>query len=771
MIMQRTSSRRLLLSLAIALLASLALTITPSHTRAAQAETVSLEPIRALNLPLGVSFGGFDPRTGLMFYFDASASATTLFAYDANGAMKGFTRTTGQSEILVADAGVFLFELTMARVTLLNRDNLAVVRVFPLPEPSISPGVQINGKLWMRHPAAASLIALDLTSGTAQSYSTWGAPLLTRIHGTALVVAGDATLHGFADVLDLSTDPPRQLSHVNFSAPTSFTTDPTSSNQVLGRSMVTTTPSAIAAYSIPNLTRTATTYEPPAAVLAAVAAETNPFGSYWGTQPPEISTNPAGWMATSWGPMPFVLGPGTAAGTTSHELTGPGGVTPAPGVIVPVGWLPSGPTLVARHSMYTNLVYFYTATAFSAPPSTTTPPTTTPPTATPPTTTPPPADSRGEYTPVTPFRLFDSREVPASEPGGGALGPAETVTVPIAGRGPVPLNGVEAVVVNITAMGSSEPTYVTAFPTSGIRPEVSNVNTGPGQLKVNAAFVRLGLNGAISIYNDQGSTPVAIDVQGYFSTSAGPAASRFHTITPRRLLDTRQDGGPVPAGTSRTVTVTGANIPADAKAVMLNVTVINPTATNYIVAYPNGETQPFASNINAEPGQTVPNLIVVKVGTNGTINLGNVGGATDLAVDITGWWDTDRTTNTGRFIPETQPSRWIDTRTQFGPVHQANHYAMNFGAPYRAGYLAGTGALVLNTTVIALDGGGYAQIYPGDLGADPPAASNLNFGTGDTVANLTPSRLGTNDHIDYLAQGSTTHIIMDLQGSFTNQHA
>ncbi len=39
---------------------------------------------------------------------------------------------------------------------------------------------------------------------------------------------------------------------------------------------------------------------------------------------------------------------------------------------------------------------------------------------------------------------------------------------------------------------------------------------------------------------------------------------------------------------SRTVTVTGVNVPTDAKAVMLNVTVVHPNATNYIVAHPDG---------------------------------------------------------------------------------------------------------------------------------------------------------------------------------------
>jgi hypothetical protein len=166
--------------------------------------------------------------------------------------------------------------------------------------------------------------------------------------------------------------------------------------------------------------------------------------------------------------------------------------------------------------------------------------------------------------------------------------------------------------------------------------------------------------------------------------------------------------------------------------VLLNVTVVDPLDGNYVVTYPAGEAQPFASNVNAAPHQTVPNLVVAKVGAGGQVMMGNWGGASHLVVDITGWWDEDRTTKAGRHLPEFTPLRWMDTREVSDPVEDENYLAVRFGNfppsfPWLMGQRGGSGSMVLNTTVIAVDGGGFAVVYPGDLGGSPPYASNLNF--------------------------------------------
>jgi hypothetical protein len=39
------------------------------------------------------------------------------------------------------------------------------------------------------------------------------------------------------------------------------------------------------------------------------------------------------------------------------------------------------------------------------------------------------------------------------------------------------------------------------------------------------------------------------------------------------------------------------------------------------------------------PGQTVPNLVVAKLGANGNVSLYNVAGTTHVIADVAGWFD------------------------------------------------------------------------------------------------------------------------------------
>ena len=107
-----------------------------------------------------------------------------------------------------------------------------------------------------------------------------------------------------------------------------------------------------------------------------------------------------------------------------------------------------------------------------------------------------------------------------------------------------------------------------------------------------------------------------------------------------RVLDTRTSTGPVGAGGSTSVQVTGiAGVPiSGVTAVVLNVTAVFPTRSTFVTAYPNGQARPLASNLNPAAGSITPNLVVVKVGDLGKINLYNETGSTDLIADIAGYY-------------------------------------------------------------------------------------------------------------------------------------
>ena len=92
---------------------------------------------------------------------------------------------------------------------------------------------------------------------------------------------------------------------------------------------------------------------------------------------------------------------------------------------------------------------------------------------------------------------------------------------------------------------------------------------------------------------------------------APPSSGGFHPLAPVRILDSRRHrrySSPWGPWSTRSVTVAGVGgVPADAKAVVLNVTVTDTTSSSYLTVWPAGQPQPTASNLNwpaATPART-----------------------------------------------------------------------------------------------------------------------------------------------------------------------
>ncbi|WP_370078175.1 PKD domain-containing protein [Streptacidiphilus sp. MAP12-16] len=225
----------------------------------------------------------------------------------------------------------------------------------------------------------------------------------------------------------------------------------------------------------------------------------------------------------------------------------------------------------------------------------------------------------------------------------GKVGPGGRVTFS------VPTGSVfaaSAVVLNVTETDATASSYI-AVDQYGGQPTSSVLNFSAGQTSSNQVVVPLAPGtGSVTLYNNAGSTDLVADVQGLVTDEVaaqnGQGAPYF-PVAPTRIVDTRTGLGapkaPLGAKSHLVVKVAGVNgIPAGVNAVLVNLTGINPTAATYVSAYADGGTLPISSNLNQAAGTFRAVLALVPVGTDGSIDLYNNVGSTNIAADIEGYY-------------------------------------------------------------------------------------------------------------------------------------
>ncbi len=364
------------------------------------------------------------------------------------------------------------------------------------------------------------------------------------------------------------------------------------------------------------------------------------------------------------------------------------------------------------------------------------------------------------YHAVTPARILDTRTT-------SAVAAYGTIPLQVAGAAGVPADA-SAVVLNLTMATPTAPGYLTVWPTGSAVPVVSNLNFLPGQTIPNLVTVKVGTGGKVSIFNGaSGPSHVVVDIAGYYVTGAPTAGGGMVAVTPTRVLDTRIGLGAAKAVApyaDQAVTVTGGVVPADATAVLLNITVDVAAAPGWVAGYPAGVTAPLVSNVNFVPGQVAANLALVKIGTGGVVMLRNGSSVPiSLIADVAGYVTGSGTG--GGFLPADRPVRILDTRISVGsggPV--AAYAAVNLLVAGRSGVPStGVKAVVLNVTAVDPASFGYVTAYPS--GTTRPNASNLNVKPGQTVANQVVVGLGTDGKISLQNMTSgPIHFVADIAG-------
>ena len=388
------------------------------------------------------------------------------------------------------------------------------------------------------------------------------------------------------------------------------------------------------------------------------------------------------------------------------------------------------------------------------------------------------------FRPVTPVRILDTREgVGAPEAKVQAKTPlVVTVRGLTTDAGPVPPDAT-AVILNVTVANVTSPTDVRVYPSDAATlPGASNINAVRGQTVPNLVTATLSADGKVALLSSGGTVDLIADLAGWYTPTTGD--SGFTSLDPRRILDTRSPSvgvpapGRVPAAAPIDLQVTGAlptsdgdtvTVPADATAVVLNVTATAASSNTDVRIYPTPAdgvtTRPLVSNLNLRAGETTPNLVTVAVGTGGKVRLANAAGAVHLLADIAGYYSAS---SAGRYVPVV-PLRFLDTRTGIGSAAttvDAGEFADLKIAGTR-GVPTDALAAVLNITATAVTSGTDVRAYPkpATTGA-PPTVSNLNLTRGVTRANLAIVKPGDDGRVRVRNEGGSLHLIGDLAGYF-----
>jgi hypothetical protein len=398
----------------------------------------------------------------------------------------------------------------------------------------------------------------------------------------------------------------------------------------------------------------------------------------------------------------------------------------------------------------------------------------------------------GEFFPVTPTRVFDTRDGTGGRSVPLPFGQSANVAVTnVAG---VPASGVLAVALNVTVDQPTQPGYLTVYPAGAGAPVASNVNFTPGNPVANFVVVGVGAGGAVSVTpgppTPNAQTAVIVDVVGYYATSSVTThGARLRPLTPARVLDTRNGTGGVqgPLGNNGAFDIKlrgvgGVPDSASVTAVILNLTGTEAARTTFVQATPAGSGAPGGtSSLNLLPGQNKANLAMVPLNADGVAHFYNLFGPMQLIADVVGYYEkagSSDESRAGRVVPLAAPFRAIETRAagggdgvKLGPGQEDTWDFQPFVGSLRdsnGGTVGNIAGLVMNVTATELgfpystaNRLDYMTVFPADAGG-VPLASNLNFGESDNMPNLSVVPLSANGRIGVYNFNGFTHYLGDV---------
>lgn len=394
--------------------------------------------------------------------------------------------------------------------------------------------------------------------------------------------------------------------------------------------------------------------------------------------------------------------------------------------------------------------------------------------------------STNDYQPLPPVRVLDTRQDAPDRPAGKST-PGGITRVAVHGATSVPA-GAAAVSINLTATEGETHGYVTAF-SCGDMPWASNLNHPPLDPVANAVVVSLNSEGAFCLYSTA-AVDLIVDLNGWYTDN------RALTPVNLRILDTREM---CRSTLGMTFYAAGATLPQ-----RLDVEVCGET----VIATVHGATMVtlVGSSIGALP--MIKDFSITFPWPGGPDPAGGCARKVTISVSpsaagpFTGTASNQSLCNPNdAFAPgpvEVEPDRldgkltvrlplaWVRAHedrvfwtasivgTNGAPAHvipPPSYFYMQVNpsvpgitehtVPMGA-YAAGANAVIVNLTATGSTRGGFA--VASGCGGPPPTTSTVNFGPGQTRANLAVVPLSSfaPGQQSICVLGIGTHLVLDV---------
>ena len=220
------------------------------------------------------------------------------------------------------------------------------------------------------------------------------------------------------------------------------------------------------------------------------------------------------------------------------------------------------------------------------------------------------------------------------------------------------------------------------------------------------------------------------------------------TSPPIRAIDTRNTV-PVAGGHVLRIGLAGM-VTDDARAAVIDLAAVDPSAAGYLTAFSCDEAMPPTSNLNYLAGTTRATHAVVSLAADRSICVFTMVD-TDVLVDVTGSYST--APSALGFHPMA-PTRIYDSRLAGG--------AWRTGETRPIAVPPNAAGVAINVTITEPALAGFVTVFP--CQAALPVVSNVNYVPGQVVANLV--QIGVADGEVCVHSSASAHIVIDLQGTY-----